>query len=43
MKSEADILSELNLGATVAILNNEPQSPLGELLMSISEDVIDQL
>jgi len=43
VKSEADILNELNLGASVAILNNEPQSPLGELLISISEDVIDQL
>lgn len=43
MSSEADILNKLNLGASKAILNNEPQSALGQLLISISEDVIAQL
>ena len=38
-----EILSMLDLGASKAILDNQPQSPLGELLLSISNDVIKQL
>jgi len=41
--SEAEILNQLNLGASKAILDNQPQSALGQLLMSITEDIIIQL
>ena len=41
--NEADILSRLNLGTTKAILNEEPNSPLGVLLSGLMQDVTNQL
>lgn len=43
MSNEADILSALNLGSSKAVLENKGNSPLSELLVSMSEDVIAQL
>lgn len=43
MSNEADILSALNLGSSKAVLENKGNSPLSELLVSMSEDVITQL
>ena len=43
MSSEAEILNQLNLGTSKAILDNKPQSALGQLLLSITEDIIVQL
>lgn len=43
MASEAEILDQLNLGASRAIVDNKAQSPLGELLINLSEDIISQL
>lgn len=41
--SESEILASLNLGTSKAILEDKPSSPLGELLVSFSEDVIKAL
>jgi len=43
VSSEAEILNKLNLGASKAILDNSPQSALGELLLGITNDIIVQL
>lgn len=43
MSNEADILSALNLGSSKAVLENRGNSPLSQLLVSMSEDVITQL
>lgn len=43
MSNEADILSALNLGSSKAVLENKGNSPLSQLLVSMSEDVITQL
>lgn len=43
MSNEAEILNALNLGSSKAVLENKGNSPLSELLVSMSEDVIAQL
>lgn len=43
MASEAEILQQLDLGRSKAIINNEPQNALGELLVSLCDDVIVKL
>ncbi len=41
--SEAEILRRLDLGASRAIIDNKPTSPLGDLLVGLSEEVIERL
>lgn len=43
MPSEADIVNSLNLGQAKSVLNNTGSNPLGELLVFLMQDVIDQL
>jgi len=43
MATESEILQALDLGASKAILNNEPNSPLGELLVSLTQDIVEEL
>lgn len=43
MSNEAEILNALNLGSSKEVLENKGNSPLSELLVSMSEDVITQL
>lgn len=40
---EADIISKLTLGTSKAIIKGQPNSPLGELLQSLAQDVTDML
>ena len=40
---EAAIINSLELGAAVATLNNAPESPLSQLLVSLLEDLTEQL
>ena len=40
---EADILAKLNLGTSKAVVQGQPNSPLGELLQSLAQDVTDML
>jgi len=41
--NEADILSKLNLGTSKAVIQGQPNSPLGELLQGLAQDVTDML
>ena len=41
--NEADIISKLNLGTSKAIIKGESNSPLGELLIELAQDVTDKL
>jgi hypothetical protein len=41
--NESEILAQLNLGSAQAILDNSNASPLGQLLVSLADDVIKDL
>lgn len=41
--TEADIISKLNLGTAKEIVQGQPNSPLGSLLLELAQDVTDQL
>lgn len=43
MASEAEILNALNLGTSKDVLSNKGNSPLSRLLVSLVEDVVEQL
>ena len=43
MATEAEILAKLNLGTSKQVLEENPNSPLGELLTQLTNDVIIQL
>ena len=43
MASESQIIQALDLGASRAILNNEPDSPLGALLVELTQQVVEDL
>jgi len=41
--TEGEIINSLNLGTSTAILNNSTGNPLGELLVSLTQEVIDRI
>lgn len=43
MASEVDILNALNLGTSKAVVEGQPNSPLGQLLTTLANDVTKQL
>lgn len=43
MVSEVDILNKLNLGTSKAVIEGQPNSPLGALLTTLANDVTKQL
>lgn len=43
MVNEADILSQLNLGTSKAVLESQPNSPLVALMNRLAQDVVDRL
>ncbi len=43
MVNEAEILNQLNLGASKAVLENRPNSLLGKLLEGLAQEVVDKL
>lgn len=43
MANEASIIQSLNLGSSKEVLDNKGSSPLSQLLVELSEEVVDQL
>jgi hypothetical protein len=43
MATESEILQSLDLGASKAILNNDSNSPLAELLVTLTQSVVEEL